>query len=282
MEYDDSNRAFVQAFLARGILTLDEARPILAHIWSVQQKQEVSAADITQDDFSSMISAANDALSPLDYVIRSIRGQEDNERYYALVNTTSDPLTQIATTHSTDEIGYVKRLLDEMFDNNNTERREALCIAGKDALNLAKTGRRETQNRNAEIQSNKFELTAHGAENLLSQLVSEGWLERSQKGFYSLSPRALVELRHWLEETYNDEDSEYKKIKTCEACKEILTVVSVPYICKGDTNCQRGNDVHKTNVLSDYTMSALRPSSEHKVVLGTVQGVELPGMVGIL
>lgn len=227
MEYDDSNRAFVQAFMARGILTLEEARPILAHIWSVHQNQEISAADITQDDFNSMISAANDALSPFDYVIRSTRGQEDNERYYALVNTTSDPLTQIATSHSTDEIGYVKRLLDEMFDANNTEKREALCISGKDALNLAKAGRRETQNRNGESQTNKFELTAHGAETLLSKLVSEGWLEKSQKGFYSLSPRALMELRHWLEETYDDEDSDYKKIKSCEACKEILTVVSI-------------------------------------------------------
>lgn len=226
MDYDDSNRAFVQAFFARGVLTLDEAKPILAHIWSAHQGQEVSAADITQDDFNSMISAANNALSPLDYVIRSTRGQEDNERYNALVNTTSDELTQIATTHSKDEIGYVKRLLDELFDVQNTERREAMCITGKDALNLVKGRRRETQNQNGESQSNKFELSAHAVENLLSQLVGEGWLDKSRAGFYSLSPRALMELRHWLEETYNDEDSDYKKIKSCWACKEILTVVS--------------------------------------------------------
>ena len=35
-EYDDSHRAFLQAFLARGTLTLDEAKPIIAAIWSVK------------------------------------------------------------------------------------------------------------------------------------------------------------------------------------------------------------------------------------------------------
>ncbi|KAK5070145.1 hypothetical protein LTS08_001156 [Lithohypha guttulata] len=225
MEYEDTNRAFIQAFFARNVLTFEEARPLLAHIFSVHEKREISIADITVEDFNSMIAAANDALSPLDYVIRSTRGQEDNERYYALVNTTSDQLTQIATIHSSDEIGYVKRLLDEIFDANNTERREAMCIAGKDALNLTRAGRRETQTQNGENQATKFNLTAHEAEVLLAKLVAEGWLNKSQKGFYSLSPRGLMELKIWLEETYNDEENEYKKIKTCEACKEVITVL---------------------------------------------------------
>lgn len=33
--YNDSNRAFLQAFLARSSLTFDEARPILAAILTV-------------------------------------------------------------------------------------------------------------------------------------------------------------------------------------------------------------------------------------------------------
>lgn len=31
-QYNDSNRAFLQAFLARSVLTFDEAKPILAAI----------------------------------------------------------------------------------------------------------------------------------------------------------------------------------------------------------------------------------------------------------
>lgn len=35
--YNDSNRAFLQAFLARGTLTLKQAKPILAAIFTVQE-----------------------------------------------------------------------------------------------------------------------------------------------------------------------------------------------------------------------------------------------------
>lgn len=73
------------------------------------------------------------------------------------------------------------------------------------------------------------------AEKVLKTLVEEGWFEKSRKGFYSLSARALMELRGWLIETYNDagdedeEDEEERvvKVKLCFACKEIITLVSV-------------------------------------------------------
>lgn len=220
-EYENTNRAFIQAFLARDVLTFEQAQPLLAAIFSIHEKKNVNASDITQEDFNSMISAANDALSPLDFEIRSTLHQESRERYYALVNTTSDAFTQIATIYSSDEIGFVKRLLDAMFETNNTERREAMCIAGKDALNLARAGRRDTTN---DPSQPKFNLTSTEAEALLSNLVAEGWLEKSRKGFYSLTPRALMELKGWLVETYNDDD-DTQKIKTCQACKEIITVV---------------------------------------------------------
>lgn len=224
-EHENTNRAFIQVFLTRNILTFQEAQPMLAAIFSVHEKKDVNTNDITQEDFDSMLSAANDALSPLDFEIRSTLHQETRERYYALVNTTSDALTQIATIHSTDEIGYVKRLLDTMFETNNNERREAMCIAGKEALNLARAGRRDTDGQQSQP---KFNLTSTEAESLLSNLAVEGWLDKSRKGFYSLSPRALMELKGWLVETYNDEDDNVQKIKSCQACKEIITVVRYP------------------------------------------------------
>lgn len=33
--YNDSNRAFLQAFMARGTMTFEEAKPVLAAIFSV-------------------------------------------------------------------------------------------------------------------------------------------------------------------------------------------------------------------------------------------------------
>jgi hypothetical protein len=59
---------------------------------------------------------------------------------------------------------------------------------------------------------------------LLSSLVAEGWLDKSRDGFFSLTPRSLMELWSWLVATYNDEaDPEWQRIKFCEACKEIVT-----------------------------------------------------------
>ena len=34
--YNDSNRAFLQAFMARSTMTFDEAKPVLAAIFSAQ------------------------------------------------------------------------------------------------------------------------------------------------------------------------------------------------------------------------------------------------------
>lgn len=72
------------------------------------------------------------------------------------------------------------------------------------------------------------------AEKMLKTLVEEGWFDKSKKGYYSLSPRALMELRSWLIETYNDADEEddddderIPRIKQCAACKEIVTMVSL-------------------------------------------------------
>ena len=75
-------------------------------------------------------------------------------------------------------------------------------------------------------QSTDKGLTHGEAEKTLSSLVKEGWLERSKKGYYTLSPRALMELRSWLVEAYNDSDDseDWQRIKFCEACKEIVTI----------------------------------------------------------
>lgn len=161
---------------------------------------------------------------------------------YALVNTTSDAMTQLATTYSADEIAYVKRLLDAMFETHNTRRCEAMAVSGIQALQLAKVSgeRREsgmpsqptltqgaTQQPDSQVVGGVVQsLTMSQAEMLLRQLVEEGWFGKSRKGFYSLSPRGLMELRGWLVATYNDEAEGIRKIKFCAACKDVITAVS--------------------------------------------------------
>lgn len=182
---------------------------------------------VTHEDFSSFISAAASALSPFDYEIRSTAHQISKERIYALVNSTSDPLTQLATVRTPEELGYVRRLLDAMFETYNTRRREVMALTGMQALEKRVTKGAGGGRESSGTQSTDKGVTQEQAEKVLAGLVKEGWLERSAKGFHTLSPRGLMELRGWLLDTYNDEEEdvdEWQRIKFCEACKEIVTI----------------------------------------------------------
>ena len=168
--------------------------------------------------------------------IRSTVHQTTRQRTYALINSVSDPVTQLATGFHPDEISYIKRVLDAMFETNNTLRSEVMAIQPIQATKLHRlpANRRETVDEETQG-SNGTQITILQAEKVLSSLVDQGWFEKSRKNYYSLSPRALMELRGWLQETYNDEDDEGDeygdgatiKIKFCHACKDIVTVVSI-------------------------------------------------------
>ncbi|KAL4919695.1 Nse1 non-SMC component of SMC5-6 complex-domain-containing protein [Aspergillus aurantiobrunneus] len=240
-DYDDSNRAFLQALMARSTLTFEESKPLLAAILSVRGDEPVSPEDITEDDLSSFIGAANTAISPFDLEIRSTLPQLASdasstdssapERVYALVNTTSDGLTQLATTYTADEISFVKRVLDRMFEVNNNKITEAMAISSTEAIHQAKVAgenRRESGAATQQTQGGAAQpLSMTQAETVMKQLVDDGWFEKSRKGFYTLSPRGLMELRGWLVATYNDENETGRrnnKIKFCAACKDIITI----------------------------------------------------------
>ncbi|KAI0838900.1 putative DNA repair protein Nse1 [Hypoxylon sp. FL0890] len=251
--YSDANRAFLQAFMARGTMTFNQAQPILAAIFTVHDKLEYEynarpegeepeptrPEQVTREDFESYVSAASAAISEFDMEIRSTVHQVTKERVYALVNTTSDPVTQLATLHSAEEIAFVRRVIDAMFDKYNTPRMEVLCLDGMQANKLRTAPRTEDENGQAngegedgesqvQTQSSGLKgLKSSEVEAVMRSMVDEGWFERSREGFYSLSPRALMELRSWLINEYNDPDAEpdeWQRIKFCEACREIVTV----------------------------------------------------------
>lgn len=108
-----------------------------------------------------------------------------------------------------------------MFETNNSHRSEVLAIKSTEALRLAKaTANQDVEaTQGAQAQS----LTMMQAQRMLQAMVDEGWFEHSKKDFYTLTPRALMELRGWLVETYNDDEDE--RIKTCSACKSLITMV---------------------------------------------------------
>ncbi|KAJ5350581.1 hypothetical protein N7541_008308 [Penicillium brevicompactum] len=260
MPYDDRNRAFLQAFMGRSTMTFEDAQPLLAAIMSVGTTpcvtrdaggERVDPSDVTDEQFYAYLNAANQAISPFDFEIRSSlpqdpqSAQEDAppKRIWALVNNTSDPLTQLATTYTADEISFLKRLLDYMFHTNNTVRTEGLCAAQLQAVGLHKAPANAnpptddpTQTQSAASQS----LTMTQAEKMILHLIEEGWFEKSRKGYLTLTPRALMELRGWLVNEYNDDGA--TKIKFCAACKDLITVG------------QRCADIHCGGRLHDHCM----------------------------
>ncbi|KAL8685759.1 MAG: hypothetical protein Q9218_007559, partial [Villophora microphyllina] len=176
--------------------------------------------------------AANTRISPFDLEIRGTFHQTTRKRVYALVNSTSDPIIQLATAHTADEISFLKRVLDAMFETYNTARHEVMAITSMQAVRLAKPADNDRRETLDGAQGNAGQgLKMVEAEKMLKTLVAEGWFEKSKKGYYSLSPRALMELRGWLIETYNDVDEEddddderIPRVKQCVACKEIVTM----------------------------------------------------------
>jgi len=235
--YDNTHRAFLQALIARPTLTFAEAKPLLALIQtSHSPDRPVLEGDITRADFEHYVHAVNNAISSFDMEIRSTAHQSNRGvEVFALVNTASDALTQMATVHSADEIAFVKRILDCMFETNNTRKAEIMAVTGQQALQLNKateSNRRESGAATQDTQAQNASITMQQAEKVLRLLVSESWFEVSDKGFYTLSPRSLMELRGWLIDTYNDRDAEsdssdqghpHEKIKVCMACREIIT-----------------------------------------------------------
>ncbi|KAL2136758.1 hypothetical protein VTI74DRAFT_1799 [Chaetomium olivicolor] len=236
--YNDANRAFLQAFMARGTLTFKEGQQILASIKSASEGSDERAdpASITMAEFEDFIRTAREAVEPLDFDIRNTRDQvRGGERVWAFINAHSDPATQMSTTRSPEEVAYIKRLLDAMFETYNTPRMEVMAVDEGQALRVSRPARQRESNIHENGDEEDQEPTVTAASDrglkhsevlsLLSSLVAEGWLDKSADGFYSLTPRSLMELWSWLVETYNDPDAdaEWQQIKFCEACKEIVT-----------------------------------------------------------
>ncbi|KAF7443551.1 SMC-Nse1 multi-domain protein [Pyrenophora tritici-repentis] len=224
------HRAFLQAFQTHGILTLDEIKPILANIVTASNPNRPwTAADITLPFLTSTLQTINAKLLPLDYEIRWAKDQTPKPiLHYALVNNASDPLTQQATRFSPTEIAYIRRLLDFMFDTNNTPIREVMAVSQVQAANLARPPRRPRQSAATVAEEGGEDqitpdagLSMQEAEDILHRLVTSSFFSKSQKGYYTLAPRSLIELRSYLKETYNDEDTQ--RIRDCHGCKEIVT-----------------------------------------------------------
>ncbi|EMD88992.1 hypothetical protein COCC4DRAFT_72367 [Bipolaris maydis ATCC 48331] len=242
--YNSIHRAFLQAFHTNGVLTVEEMKPILAHIMTAYNPNRPwTEGDVTQPYLTSTIQTINAKLETFDYEIRSMRDQQSKDVVYALVNNTSDALTQLATTFSANEIAYIRRLLDHMFETKNTSVRETMAVKHTEASQLARVSRRNRQSQfngtstqfdsetpDTQLQGADTSISIAEADNVLDSLIAQGFFNKSRAGYYSLAPRALMELRAYLKETYNESADENEdgreiiRIRDCEGCREIVTI----------------------------------------------------------
>ncbi|KAL1800584.1 hypothetical protein ACET3X_000926 [Alternaria dauci] len=220
-DYSSIHRAFLQAFHTHSVLTVDQMKVILAHVMTAYNPERPwSEGDVTQPYITSTIQTINAKIEAFDYEIRSTRDQQSRDSIYALVNNASDAVTQLATTFSANEIAYIRRVLDHMFDTNNTNIREVMAIKQTEASQLARVSRRNRQSQAASRQSHingevedsqtnaDTSISIAEADLVLETLVNEAFFQKSKKGYYSLAPRALMELRAYLKETYNESAEE--------------------------------------------------------------------------
>lgn len=190
---------------------------------------------MTEPQITSTIQSINAKIEHYDFEIRSTRDQQTKLIHYALVNKTSDSLTQLATRFSANEIAYVRRVLDYMFETNNSRTREVMAIKQTEASQLARPRRNRQSQINGTAEDGETSQAADTgisipeADDVLDTLVNEAFFQKSRQGYYSLASRALMELRAYLKETYNEtpEDAEGEtpiiRIRDCEGCREIVT-----------------------------------------------------------
>ncbi|KAF2731834.1 hypothetical protein EJ04DRAFT_497962 [Polyplosphaeria fusca] len=226
--YTNAHRALLQSFLSRPIQTVDALKPTLAAILTAQNPSRPTLpGDITPSTLPPLLTTLNTKLAPLDYELRPTRSQSPSRtQLYALVNTSSDAFTQLATSFTPDEIAYVKRLLDAIFIENDTRGKEVLAVNTMRAKQLAKAPPRQSQRRRKEEEGpvvNSIKIEA--AERVVEALISQSFLSRSRGNYISLAPRGVLELRGYLKEMYNEEgDGGVVRIRDCYGCAEIVTV----------------------------------------------------------
>lgn len=199
----DIQRLFLQSVISRRVLSADLAKAL----WK-QSVEAVKAADDTRqidantnsaDGWSDFLASLNKSLDPLDLELSRMRNETTGKEMYALVNRRDDEIARIASDYSPLEISYFRALVEQIMLAPNG----SYSISSLAALR--------------EVNALTSPMTKTQAESVLASLVAKGWLLKSKKGRFSLSPRSLLELQPYLKSTYPEE------VLDCTICLEILT-----------------------------------------------------------
>ncbi|KAA1097750.1 hypothetical protein PGT21_018795 [Puccinia graminis f. sp. tritici] len=170
------------------------------------------------------------------------------KRWMALVNTRSDDSAKLGTEFNPTEISFYKKIVDNIILSANYR----YCLSRHDCLRLTTT-----------LQAS---LKKSDAEKCLRILVKKGWLNESRTGCYSLSIRAKLELKSYIEENYNEED----RPPQCAACREI---VMRGFKCP-NSECPKA--MHVTCIINQSRQAHICPSCRSPFNYRTLIGEDAP------
>ncbi|THU86407.1 hypothetical protein K435DRAFT_763328 [Dendrothele bispora CBS 962.96] len=200
----DVKRLFLQSLLSRGIVSEALCKALYA-----KSIEAVKNADNnlnmpysnTNEAFDEVIKDINASLNDLDLELKSIQDELSGRRLYALVNTKDDELAQVATDYTPAEIVFFKAIIEQIM----LARNESFSLSSLAAL------------REVSAIKPKSNMSKTQAETVLASFVAKGWLLRSKRCRYSLSPRTLLELYPYLKSTYDEE------LLYCTICHDVVT-----------------------------------------------------------
>ncbi|KAI9004700.1 Nse1 non-SMC component of SMC5-6 complex-domain-containing protein [Gaertneriomyces semiglobifer] len=161
--------------------------------------QRTSGTPIQTANLPDIISTLNNSLDAISLRLSRRHDPRTGEARYALINTSGDDISQLATTMSPAEAGYVKRLVESIVMGVGFSEPGDHEISSTDALSIAP--------------SCSPPLSKRDAQTLLSKLCAQTWLVE-RNGTYTLSLRTQMELELYLKENYPDEITE------CKLCME--------------------------------------------------------------
>lgn len=228
--YTDAEKALLQYIISVGSVKEEDLKSLYTKLKeSETPHQQIALEDIPgfkERKLDDAVENINDRLHLLGYEVTKSKSQDTQEMYYVYINTVTDTPSKISTPHSAKEIDVIKKIIEKIIVECEDE---SFVITNTDALRIC---------------SSAAQMSASEGENFLKRVVDEGWLDRSSKGRYSLSIRALAELKKTLIDQYGVRSAENSEgqITLCKGCNEIVTngvrCFSDPCFIKFHTGCQ--------------------------------------------
>ncbi|ANB12703.1 hypothetical protein AWJ20_971 [Sugiyamaella lignohabitans] len=239
----DTERAFLQTFMAQRVLTNLEAKTCLEKLRRIEKE----SFEITDEDtnIEKVIVSVNKSIDEFGLTIVKSRDETQPDLFhYSLVNKLGNEMSQSATTLSANELDFFKILLDQMFTGRQHKPdKDQFWIPFSGLLECSQIqGRRYEEKRNegqftvdedgrkvASVYQKPLKVSEYKA--LIEKLRQESWIifQGSDDSRRILpSPRLLAELRPYLTERYSQPAAEepangHNYLRNCVACRSIFT-----------------------------------------------------------